>query len=310
MVMACCTHPGFLPAGLVVALLPVVARAEARLTPPPPPTAVEERSLVEGLERERKELFKNAADGVVFIRCGDGRFGSGFFVHSAGLIATSGHVVACGEYKPAVILRTGEKRVARIVAHDPIHDLALLQVALGNTNVTVLSLADSEAVQVGDYAAAISHPVGAVWTLNEGLVSNRHPGEHDEYAGVLQLQVPLQRGSSGGPVLDKRGQVMGVVTSKHRTADNTAFCVQSNLVKRLLLEHVLATHSQLGVHGTVVGAEVFVDGDFVGIVPTLITLPHGSHELVVKRDGRSLTRTLVLSQGSVFQVFVKAEDLQ
>ncbi|MBI5497374.1 MAG: trypsin-like peptidase domain-containing protein [Deltaproteobacteria bacterium] len=260
-------------------------------------------------EAERKALFDVAANAVVFVRCGDDSIGSGFLVDAAGLILTNRHVVECDD-SVSVILRTGEKRKGKIVAKDPIYDLALLRIKADGLQLSTLALADSDAVEVADYAAAVSHPVGGVWTFNDGLISNRYPAKHDQYAGILQAQVPLQPGSSGGPLLNRRGDVVGIVTAKLRTGDNMIFCIQSNLARRLLGEYQGNANGQLAVNGNIPGAELIVDGKVSGTLPALLTLPVGAHAIEVRAKGRTHRRDITLQKGRVEQVFVKPEDLR
>ncbi|MEW5854332.1 MAG: trypsin-like peptidase domain-containing protein [Myxococcota bacterium] len=149
-----------------------------------------------------------------------------------------------------------------------------------------------------------------MWTLNEGIISNRYPAENDRYAGVLQTQVPLQPGSSGGPVINRAGQVVGVVTAKLRSGDNTGFCIQSNLVRRLLLQHEMKRGAQLAVDGAVRGAELWVDGQMRGTVPLLVVLPPGAHDVEVRQSGKVVKRSVTLAAGEVQQVLLGAGDMR
>lgn len=271
--------------------------------------SAEDGSHIAKVEAERKALFNSVADGVVFVRCGEAIIGSGFFVHASGILVTNQHVVDC-KGKIQVILRTGERKRAVVVARDSLYDLALMQIDAVGLNIRVLTLADSDLVAVGDYAAAVSHPVGGVWTLNDGIISNRYPARNDQYAGIIQTQVPLQPGSSGGPMFNRHGHVVGVVTAKLKSGDSTGFCIQSNLARRLLGDHLGASSAQLAVNGTVQGAEIVVDGKKRGAVPALLTLAPGTHTVEVRLKGKSLTTTVTLSKGGVGQVLVRREDLR
>jgi serine protease Do len=266
-------------------------------------------SIVEQLETERKALFAQVADSVVFVNCGDESFGSGFFVDPSGVIATNRHVVDCKD-SISVILRSGEKRSAKVALTDPLYDLALLRIRLAGAAVKALPLADSDRVEVGDYAAAVSHPVGGVWTLNEGLISNRYPARKDQYAGIIQTQVPLQPGSSGGPMLNRRGEVVGVITAKLKEGDSTGFCIQSNLVKRLVSQYQAERGGQLAVNGNLPGAVLLVDGVKQGALPALVTLPPGAHRVQVTLGGRVFQRDVEVAAGGVEQLFVRDSDLR
>lgn len=284
-----------------------VAVANAHAAPGPLPSAAEDSPAARA-ERDRKALFNAVADSVVFVRCGDESIGSGFFVDAQGFIATNRHVIDCDD-RVQVFLRNGEKYKARVVAKDAVYDLAILYVKV-TSPVTPLVLADSDKVEVGDYAASVSHPVGGVWTFNEGLISNKYPNKDDRFAGIIQTQVPLQPGSSGGPMLNRRGQVVGVVTAKLKQGDNTGFCIQSNLVRRLMQELAGNSNAQLAVSGKPAGAEIHVDGERRGTLPSLITVPPGEHTVLVRHGGKSVQKKVSLERGAVVQMFVKEEELQ
>lgn len=171
------------------------------------------------------ELFAARADSVVIVR-GQGpvapgllaglgvptdlwaeQLGSGFVVSSDGLIVTNWHVVR--DMKRArVELRDGRTlSPVVVVAKLPEHDLALLRVAA--TDLRPLALADRE-VAVGETAYAIGSPLGMEHSLTQGILSARREMEGSH---VLQMQTPIAPGSSGGPLLDDRGQVIGVNTA-------------------------------------------------------------------------------------------------
>lgn len=266
-------------------------------------------SFLANLENERQALFERVADAVVFMQCEDSHVGSGFFVTDNGLIATNRHVAEC-EQKLTVVLRTGEKHKAKIVAHDKLYDLALVRIKKLASTPVVLPLANSDEVRIGSYAAAVGHPVGGIWTFTDGMVSNIYAAAKDRYAGIIQAQVPVQPGSSGGPILNRRGEVVGVVTAKLKSGDNMTFCIQSNLLKRLLDEHGNKMNGQLAVDGPVTDAEVLVNGEVKGKVPTLLSLPVGTHPVQVRKGPRKLDTTVKLEAGEVTQLFVKEEDIR
>ena len=269
--------------------------------------AVGSNSVAAAAEGERRALFVQIADSVVFISCGPG-LGSGFFVGGSGLIATNRHVVDCKD-KVDVITRSGQKRRATVELQDPVYDLALIRVPASDLVVRPLVLSDSDRVQVGDYAAAVSHPVGAVWTFNEGFVSNRFPDEDDQFGGIIQTQIPLLPGSSGGPVVNRHGQVICVHTAGLRSMATMGFCIGSNLLRRLMAQQAAAVGAHLALNADFLGGETFVDGKGSGPIPALLTLSAGEHTVTVTLADRFLSRRVVLEPGRTTTLFFKKADL-
>ena len=158
-------------------------------------------------------------------------YGSGFFVRP-GHIATNYHVI-----EPATRIYfklVGEETtywVEDIVATDPTHDLALLRVS--SVNIPVLSLANSDSVQIGENVYVVGNPRGWEGTISDGIVSSIRGEGNNKW---LQTTAPISPGSSGGAVLNSRGEVIGVATLSYRAdyAQNLNFAVPSNYLKALL----------------------------------------------------------------------------
>jgi putative serine protease PepD len=141
--------------------------------------------------------------------------GSGFVLDRSGLILTNDHVVA-GANKITVSLNgsNGPTRAATLVREDRSNDLALLRVDPSGLDLHPLTLGSSKSVQVGDPAYAIGNPYGLDQTLTTGVVSatDRHiqAPNNATIDNVIQTDAALNPGNSGGPLLDSRGQVIGV----------------------------------------------------------------------------------------------------
>ena len=135
--------------------------------------------------------------------------GSGFIIDASGLVVTSHHVVQ-GADTVTVTLHDGRELEARIAGADPKTDLALLEIDAGEALPTV-EFGDSDATRVGDWVVAVGSPFGLGGTVTAGIVSARGrdigSGPYDDY---LQLDAPINRGSSGGPLFDRGGRVVGV----------------------------------------------------------------------------------------------------
>ena len=138
--------------------------------------------------------------------------GSGFIIDASGLIVTSQHVVK-GADTVTVTLQDGRKLEARVAGTDAKTDLALLEVDAGEA-LPVVEFGDSDRTRVGDWVVAVGNPFGLGGTVTAGIVSARGrdigSGPYDDY---LQLDAPINRGNSGGPLFDRGGRVVGVNTA-------------------------------------------------------------------------------------------------
>ena len=160
-------------------------------------------------------------------------YGSGFFVRP-GQIATNYHVI---EGATRIYFKLVGKEttywVEDIVATDPTHDLALLRVS--SVNIPVLSLANSDSVQIGENVYVVGNPRGWEGTISDGIVSSIRGEGNNKW---IQTTAPVSPGNSGGAVLNSRGEVIGVATLSYKAdyAQNLNFAVPSNYLKALLSE--------------------------------------------------------------------------
>jgi S1-C subfamily serine protease len=193
--------------------------------------------------------------------------GSGFVIDKAGHIVTNYHVVE-GANEVTVSFSNRDTVKAEVVGTDPSTDLAVLRVDASASALTPLPLGNSDRVAVGDPVVAIGNPFGLDRTVTSGIVSavqrlitapNRFTIDH-----VIQTDAAINHGNSGGPLLNSRGQVIGV-NSQIETGDtNTGnvgvgFSVPSNTVKDVVAQ-ILKTgrvdHAYLGISGQAVTADV------------------------------------------------------
>ncbi len=164
----------------------------------------------------------------------DVRNGSGFVVHARGLVVTSRHVVVSAHRIDVVLPRHGTQR-AELVGEDPATDLALLRLVAPPAGLTPLPLGDSRDLRAGDWIVAVGSPLGFAQTVTAGVVSfvGRHLpvsdfGVTNEY---LQFSAPVNPGSSGGPVLDLAGRVVGLTTQAAIEAQGISFAVPSHALR-------------------------------------------------------------------------------
>jgi hypothetical protein len=175
------------------------------------------------------QIAQKALPSVALIRVSDG-VGTGFVVSPDGRIATNLHVIA-GNHAATIVLADGREFTdVEILAVDASQDLALLRVDAGD--LTPLPLGDSDEVIPGERVVAIGNPFGLGASVSDGLVSGLR--EITESCRVLQISAPLSPGSSGGPLFNERGQVIGVSTLVVNKGQNLNFAIPINSLKPLL----------------------------------------------------------------------------
>jgi S1-C subfamily serine protease/regulator of sirC expression with transglutaminase-like and TPR domain len=166
------------------------------------------------------QVGRNGLDGL----------GTGFVVSKDGLIATNLHVI--GEARRLEVeMSDGTKHeVTEISATDAHWDLAILRVA--STDLKPLTLADSDTVKQGQPVVAMGNPEGLGFSIVDGVVSE-FPDIVNEVP-MIRLAMPIERGNSGGPLLDRQGRVLGLLTMKSAVTDNLGFAMPVNELKRLI----------------------------------------------------------------------------
>jgi hypothetical protein len=156
--------------------------------------------------------------------------GTGFVVKANGWIATNLHVVGHGENVVVTFANGRELPAVEVMNASREHDLVILRVEA--EKLPVLTLADSDRVRPGDAVVAIGHPLGFEDTISNGLVSAlRHVSEELD---VLQISAPIAPGSSGGPLIDEQGRVIGVATAIIQGGQNLNLAVPAKYVSALL----------------------------------------------------------------------------
>lgn len=160
--------------------------------------------------------------------------GSGFIVSKDGYILTNNHVVA-GADEITVSMSDGKTYPAKVVGTDPSYDLAVIKIE--GKNLPVLPLGDSDKVQVGEWVIAIGNPFGFESTVTVGVVSakNRSIRARDfSFDGFLQTDAAINPGNSGGPLLNLKGEVIGINTAIIPYAQGIGFAVPVNMAKQVL----------------------------------------------------------------------------
>jgi hypothetical protein len=196
-------------------------------------------------------IYANASPGVVLVRTYDRAsrhtgFGSGFLVSPDGLIATNHHVIRTARSARVVFGDDSERPVTGVAAADPEWDLVLLKI--DGRNLPALSLASGSVPPVGAKVYAIGHPEGLRNTLSDGLVSG-HRGAGDAPA-FIQTTAAISPGSSGGPLLSDRGEVVGITTLSLVEGQNLNLAIPVSKLEALLRrENTLLPLGPLALRG-------------------------------------------------------------
>ena len=161
--------------------------------------------------------------------------GSGVIVTNEGHIITNNHVVDQVD-EIEVQLSDGRTEKARLVGADEEVDLAVLKI--DNPGVKPLKLADSDQVQAGDFVLAIGNPFGFDETVTDGIISSRgRPNRGDVFSDLIQTNAAINPGNSGGPLINLRGEVIGINTaiiSRSGGSQGIGFAIPSNTVRTAL----------------------------------------------------------------------------
>src|SRR5213592_29850 len=161
--------------------------------------------------------------------------GSGVIVTNEGHIITNNHVVDQVD-EIEVQLSDGRTEKARLVGSDEQVDLAVLKI--DNAGVKPLKLADSDTVQAGDFVLAIGNPFGFDETVTDGIVSSKgRPNRADVFGDLIQTNAAINPGNSGGPLINLRGEVVGINTaiiSRSGGSQGIGFAIPSNTIRTAL----------------------------------------------------------------------------
>src|SRR5437588_3385607 len=161
--------------------------------------------------------------------------GSGVIVTNEGHIITNNHVVDQVD-EIEVQLSDGRTEKARLIGADDQVDLAVLKI--NNPAATPLKLTDSYTVQAGDFVLAIGNPFGFDETVTDGIVSSKgRPNRADVFGGLIQTNAAINPGNSGGPLINLRGEVVGINTaiiSGSGGSQGIGFAIPSNSVRTAL----------------------------------------------------------------------------
>lgn len=189
--------------------------------------------------------------------------GSGVIINAAkGYIITNNHVIN-GADKIKVQLNDGREFNAKLIGHDEQTDLALLQLP-GPKNLIEVKMADSDTLQVGDFAVAVGNPFGLGQTATSGIISalGRSGLNLEGLENFIQTDASINRGNSGGALVNLNGELIGINTAILAPGGGNigiGFAIPSNIVKNLsqqLIEFGEVKRGQLGIKGTELTADI------------------------------------------------------
>src|SRR5882762_1786324 len=287
---------------------------------------VSESSVALAPELSLEELVRQAKPAVVYLK-GLGKSGSGFFVTGTGVIVTNAHL-ARGEESLHTLLPTGRELEGKVVYIDADLDIALVKVASAPTEIELphLTLADASTVHQGESVIAIGNPGDAMlFSVTKGIVSAVGTFPSAGPGTWIQTDTPINPGNSGGPLLNSRGEVIGINTQKLIKKNVTGIGFALSATDLLEVLHRFYPNVALANHGAAQaatppvlanngessealktaspfiadavgtvsvssepdGAEIFVDDKFLGNAPATLKLPAGPHSILRKFPGHA-----------------------
>lgn len=174
-------------------------------------------------------IVEQAVKSVVSIKT-DVSQGSGFIINPEGYIITNAHVLFNGRYAK-ILTYSQELKNAELVGYDINLDIALLKIP---GNYDFLKFGDSDDIKVGEKVIAVGNPYGLSFTVTEGIISARDRIGTNNLPYYFQTDVALNPGNSGGPLISKKGRVIGINNFKLAGGESLGFAMESNYVKRVL----------------------------------------------------------------------------
>ena len=212
------------------------------------------------------EIFERTEESVVQVNIRSdnainnrGNMGSGFVYKDDGYIITNHHVVDNAE-RVTITFLDGESYIAKIIGTDADLDIAVLKVEIGSTYLQPIPIGDSSHLKVGEPIAAIGNPFGLSGSMTSGIISQigRLLPQDSGYSipDVIQTDAAINPGNSGGPLLNMKGEVVGMNTAiQSATGEFTGvgFAVPSNTIKKVvpvLIRDGIFHHPGIGISGS------------------------------------------------------------
>ena len=228
---------------------------------------------VTGIERSYEysliDIFEKSEESIVQVSVlrgeSEGGMGSGFVYSDEGYVITNQHVVQDAQ-KVMITFLDGEAYIGNVVGSDRDLDIAVVKVEPTNTYLQPIKIGDSSELKVGEKIAAIGNPFGLSGSMTAGIVSQmgRLLPQETGYSipDVIQTDAAINPGNSGGPLINMKGEVVGINTAIQSATgefSGIGFAVPSNTVKKVvpvLIENGEFKHPWMGISGTDVDPEL------------------------------------------------------
>ncbi|MCK5150050.1 trypsin-like peptidase domain-containing protein [Candidatus Pacearchaeota archaeon] len=176
-------------------------------------------------------IIEDLIKSVVTITTNSGQ-GTGFIISEEGYLVTNAHVLAdeSGNLASTIRAITYEKEIlkASFIGYDGNLDVALLKIS---GDYIPVDIADSDLIQIGEKVIAIGNPLGLQFSVSEGIVSATHRKGPSGLEAYIQTDAALNPGNSGGPLINKQGEVIGINNFKIGSGESLGFALESNYVK-------------------------------------------------------------------------------
>ena len=232
-------------------------------------TVGEVTGIERGYEYSLIDIFEKSEESIVQVSVlrgeSEGGMGSGFVYSDEGYIITNQHVVQDAQ-KVMITFLDGEAYIGNVVGSDRDLDIAVVKVEPTNTYLQPIKIGDSSELKVGEKIAAIGNPFGLSGSMTAGIVSQmgRLLPQETGYSipDVIQTDAAINPGNSGGPLINMKGEVVGINTAIQSATgefSGIGFAVPSNTVKKVvpvLIENGEFKHPWMGISGTDVDPEL------------------------------------------------------
>ncbi|HPD15330.1 MAG TPA: trypsin-like peptidase domain-containing protein [Planctomycetota bacterium] len=234
------------------------------------PEALRRTPLVQAFDRCKDSVVKFTATRVEHTEkpAPDGKgstrvhtthtqWGSGCILHPAGYVLTNSHMLQF-QGRRVALLYDGRTCGVELVADDPHNDLAVMKLA-SDRPLRPITLGDSSRALIGEPVFTIGNPFGISFTVAAGIISGLERSTNTEYAALnnmIQTDASINPGTSGGPLVNLAGEMIGLCTSNKKEAENIGFAISINKVRAAFADLIAAE----GRYGFVLGLEVAHDG--------------------------------------------------
>jgi S1-C subfamily serine protease len=207
--------------------------------------------------------------------------GSGFIIDTDGIVLTNAHVVDKAD-KVRITLRDGRSFQGKVQGVDPVTDLAVVKLIQGH-DLPMAILGDSDGVKVGDWAIAVGNPLGLDNTVTLGIISTLKRssaaiGIPDKRLDFIQTDAAINPGNSGGPLLNGKGEVIGINTAIRADAMGIGFAIPINKAKTVstqLAKGEKVSHPYLGIQMATITPEIAAENNHDPNTPFLVPEVNG-----------------------------------